>query len=83
MKILGISYSWFKGVYSNHFLKYDMTKKPYYKKVIDREKCKPSEIYVFGDSNKSDIVPAKKLGMNGYEIPTATQIPEIVKNALK
>lgn len=83
MKILGISHSWFKGVYSNHFMKYDLSKKPYYKKILERENCKPSEIYVFGDSNKSDIVPAKALGMNGFEIPSSTMIPEIVTNALK
>ena len=83
MKVLGISHSWFKGVYSNRFMKKDMTKKPYYKKIIERENCKPNEVYVFGDSNKSDIVPAKELGMNGYEIPSATMIPEIVTNALK
>ena len=83
MKELNISYSWFKGVYSNKFMLKDMTKKPYYTKIIEREKCKPNEVYVFGDSNKSDIVPAKELGMNGFEIPSATMIPEIVTNALK
>ena len=83
MKVLNISHSWFKGVYSNHFMKHDMTKKPYYKKILARENCKPNEVYVFGDSNKSDIVPAKELGMNGFEIPSATQIPEIVTSALK
>ena len=83
MKELNISYSWFKGIYSNKFMLKDMTKKPYYTKIIEREKCKPNEVYVFGDSNKSDIVPAKELGMNGFEIPSATMIPEIVTNALK
>ena len=83
MKVLNINHAWFKGVYSNHFMLKDMTKKPYYKKVIERENCKPNEVYVFGDSNKSDIVPAKELGMNGFEVPSATMIPEIVKASLK
>ena len=64
-------------------MKKDMTKKPYYLKILKKENCTPKNIYVFGDSNKSDIVPAKELGMNGFEIPSSTMIPEIVKNALK
>lgn len=82
MKILNVNYNWFAGVLSNRFMKKDMTKKPYYLKVLKKENCRPENIYVFGDSNKSDIVPAKELGMNGFEIPSATMIPEIVKKAL-
>ena len=78
MKIMGVNFNWFKGVFSNHFMEKDITKKPYYTKIMNIENCKPHEMYIFGDSNRSDLVPARELGMNAFEIVSASLIPEII-----
>ena len=83
MKILNINYNWFAGVLSNRFCYKDMTKKLYYQRILKKEACNPKDVYVFGDSYKSDLVPAEELGMNAYQINNANDLPTIVNNALK
>ncbi len=82
-KEIGINLSWFKGVMSNRFYKKDLTKRIYYKRILEKENIAPQNVYVFGDSNRSDLVPARELGINAFEVSNATKIPEIVKTAIK
>ncbi len=81
--ILGINLKWFKGIMSNRFYKKDLTKKIYYQRILNKENINPKNVFVFGDSNRSDLVPARELGINAFEIPSATKIVEIVTNAIK
>ena len=83
MNLLNIKYSWFAGVFSNRFCYSDMTKKLHYQKILKKEHVQPENVYVFGDSYKTDLQPAEKMGMNTYLIKNATCIPSIVMNALQ
>jgi len=80
---LGIKGEWFKEVISNHFIAEDMTKKHYYKDILDNEKCLPDNAFVFGDSIESDLKPAKALGINTYHVTNALKLEETVKGAIE
>ena len=83
MKKIGIKQSWFKEIISNHFIETDQTKEHYYLDIAKREKVKFENVFVFGDSVVSDLLPARRLGMKDYFISNANEIPFIVDNALK
>lgn len=83
MKQMNINAKWFKKLIGNKFTLKDRTKKHYYKWILDNEKCKPSEVYVVGDSERSDLAPARELGMNCYYVPAASQAEEVLKKLIK
>lgn len=83
MDKIGIRYSWFKKVISNHFISTDKTKGHYYQDILEEENCLPSQVYVFGDSIKNDLNPAKKMGMNTKHINSAVDIPKLVSKVLE
>ena len=64
MEKLNVKSEWFKDIYSNHFEEYDRTKKHYYQKIMEIENCLPENTYIYGDSENSDLKPARELGAN-------------------
>ena len=74
MKKFKVRFTWFKKVISNKFEFFDLTKKHYYADILAKEKCAPENVYVFGDSKKNDLVPAKTLGMNVVYITNANDV---------
>ena len=83
MKVMNINPRWFKRIVSNKFTHKDTTKRHYYKKITDLENCKYSNTYVFGDIDKSDLLPARELGMNTYLVKRASELDKIIDSAVK
>ena len=83
MKKLNINLDWFVEIISNHFVEADPTKQHYYTKIAKEENIDPSKMLVFGDSDVSDLLPARKIGAKTFLIKNAEDINEIVLNALK
>lgn len=54
---------WFKGIFSNHFEEFDLSKKHYYEEILKKENISSNEAVVFGDSDKSDLQPAREIGI--------------------
>lgn len=82
MKKLGVNPKWFKKVISNMFVEEDTTKKHYLKEILDAEKCLPQNAYMFGDTDESDLVPARKLGMNDIFVENSNDIPKYLEQIL-
>ena len=82
MKKLDIEPEWFDDIVSNRFTQKDRTKKHYYERILEKENVEPHNVYVFGDSIKSDLVPAKELGMNVHHVKNAASIKRMVKRVL-
>lgn len=80
---LNLKPEWFKEIISNKFEEFDRTKKHYYKRIMEQECCSPSDVFVFGDSDKNDLEPARLLNMNTYLIKTANDVEQTTKNVLK
>lgn len=59
-----IDLSVFKEIIINDY-KSGAGKKTFYEEIIKKEKIKPSELFVIGDSEKNDIIPALELGARG------------------
>ena len=74
---------WFVDVISNHFIEEDRTKKHYYRDILNKEKCLPENAFVFGDSDTSDLKPARELGMNAYQVLNVNDLEDIVNKALQ
>lgn len=70
-KILNIDLSLFKQIIINKYDKNEISKKILYKYILDKEKINPNEMYVIGNSLKSDIQPALDLSLNGKVIKQA------------
>lgn len=82
MNKLDINPNWFKQIFSNHFEEFDRSKKHYYQQILDIEKCPPQNAYVYGDSIKSDLDPAKILGINAFHITNSNDIIKVVDSSL-
>ena len=87
MDKIGVSPEWFKYIFSNSYLEYDQSKKPYYKTILDFEKGNPKDYYVFGDSKSADLEPASELGMSTILVKNAKdiqkQFEESVENSVE
>lgn len=70
-KILNLDLSSFKEIIVNKYENNEMSKKVLYKYVLDKEKISPNEMYVIGNSLKSDIQPALDLSIKGKVIEHA------------
>ena len=53
------------------------------KDILAKENCSPQNAYVFGDSERSDISPALKLGINAFLIKDSRKIQNIIENIIK
>ena len=82
MKKLGINPKWFEEIISNNFIEEDRTKKHYYQDILNMENCLPKNTYVFGDSEKSDLLPARELGINTHLITDARKLEDVVNKAI-
>ena len=76
MDKIGIDPTWFKKLISNHFEEFDQSKKHYYADIIAEQNAKPEDIHVFGDSYKSDLVPAIELGANAHHVTDSHKLKE-------
>lgn len=66
LKYAGIGLDNFAGILSNEYNDEGYTKIPMMKKVLKMTGFKPNEVIMVGDSEKSDIVPAKLVGLQTY-----------------
>lgn len=82
MKIFGYDPAWFVKIISNKFTIKDFTKGHYYKSIMQKENCKPSEVFVFGDSRRSDLAPAKLLDMPAFHIKQTIELEECIKKLI-
>ena len=68
-KKLNFYLSPFKRIICNQFTasleKLDYSKQIYYQQIIDHENINPEELFVIGNSKKSDIIPALLIGARG------------------
>lgn len=78
MQKFGVNPRWFKRIYSNHFFDCEQTKKYYYNKIITKEEICPNQAIVFGDSEKTDLVPARELGMHTVLVKDASQLYDLI-----
>ena len=82
MDKLGIDKNWFVDIISNQFIEEDRTKKHYNQDILNAENYSPKNAYVFGDSDKSDLMPARELGINTYLITDARKLENVVNKAI-
>lgn len=65
------------GIYANQFNPKDVSKNDIYVEILNKEKAKPENVFVVGDSVENDIVPAKKLGFNTLLVKTIKDIETV------
>ena len=82
MKKMGINRKYFKKIYQNNFLKSDMSKAVAYKKILKKEKVKPTQIVVIGDNYHNDILPALDLGMQGACVGGLEDVRTVLGNLI-
>lgn len=58
----------FVEILSNEYNDDHYTKIPMMKKVLEKTGLKPSEIIMIGDSERSDIIPAKLVGLQTFKV---------------
>lgn len=74
-----INKDWFAGIYSNTYDDETYSKIPVMKRIMNETGLKPSEIIMIGDSENSDIKPAKLLGFQTKHIKNVFETTEILK----
>ena len=83
MKKIGLDPAWFNNVVSNRFEEFDQTKQHYYIEIRNLENVSNKDIWVFGDSYESDLLPAIKLGMNACLTKDSHNVRGNIINAIK
>lgn len=83
MRVLGIEPKVFKKIFTNKFEEFDPTKQHYYEDIIKMENIKPSELFVFGDSQSSDLQPAINIGANAFLCKDAHKLEKLVYESIK
>lgn len=83
LKYAGISLDNFEGIYSNEYTDEGYTKIPMMKKILNKTGLKPEEIIMVGDSEKSDIVPAKLVGFQTYHVKDVFDTSEFLKKLIE
>lgn len=68
----------FDGIFVNTYPAEDITKEHIYKEIVDKNKFKPDEVMVIGNSYKADILPAKKLKMHTFLCKDGFTYDEVV-----
>ena len=63
-----INTDWFDDILQNQYDDEGYTKIPMMKTVLEQTGLKPEEIVMVGDSEKSDILPAKIVGFQTYHV---------------
>ena len=83
MKKFGFDIGKFKKIFSNQFEEFDQSKKHYYEYIIKEEGILPSNLYVYGDSLKSDLNPAMELGANAYLSKDAHELKNLIFSTIE
>ena len=79
LKEAKIDKSWFAGIYSNTYDDETYSKIPVMKRVLTETGLKPNEIIMIGDSENSDIKPAKLLGFQTKHIKSVFETTDILQ----
>ena len=74
-----IDKSWFTGIYSNTYDDETYSKIPVMKRVLTETGLKPNEIIMVGDSENSDIKPAKLLGFQAKHIKSVFETSDVLQ----
>ena len=79
LKEANIDKRWFSGVYSNTYTDETFSKIPVMKKIQSETGAKSNEIIMIGDSEYSDIQPAKLLGFQACHIKHVSETEKILQ----
>ena len=82
MSKFGINISAFKKIISNQFEEFDPTKKHYYLESIETEGILPKNLYVYGDSQNSDLKPALEIGANAFLVKDTFDLQNIIESTI-
>ena len=78
-----IDKSKFKKIMTNEYRDAGYTKIPMMKKVLAETGFKPDELIMIGDSEKSDIVPAKLLGLQTCHVKHVSETEKILNKLIR
>ncbi len=78
-KQLKIDLNVFEKRFSNNWEVYDISKAVCMKQIIGNAGVNTKEILMVGDSEVSDIVPAKKLGLQAFKVDTVDDTNKIIE----
>lgn len=73
----------FKEILSNEYKDEGLTKIPMMKKVLAKTGLKPDEVLMIGDSEKSDIIPAKLVGFQTCHVMHVSETEKILKKLIR
>ena len=77
-----IDKSWFSGVYSNTYEDETYSKIPVMKRVLNETGFKPNEVIMIGDSEYSDIKPAKLLGLQSKHVKSVYETEGVLQDLI-
>lgn len=72
----------FEAIYSNEYNDEGYTKIPMMRKILKETGLKPNEVVMVGDSEKSDIVPAKLVGFQTYHVKDVYDTEEFLQKLI-
>lgn len=73
----------FESIFSNEYNDEGYTKIPMMKKVLAQTGFNPEEIIMIGDSEKSDIIPAKLLGIQTHHVMHVSETEKLLKRLIR
>lgn len=79
LKEAGIDKKFFAGIYANTYDDEGYTKIPVMRRVLDETGLKPEEIIMIGDSQNSDIRPAKLVGFQTKHVKSVYETEELLQ----
>ena len=79
----GIDKKHFESILSNEYRDEGFTKIPMMKKILKETGFKPDEVIMIGDSEKSDIVPAKLVGFQTCHVKHVSETEKILKKLIR
>lgn len=83
MDKFGFSKEAFDEIYLNTFREGDFSKSVYLKQIMEKYGVQPDEILMVGDSEISDIKPAKELSIQHFHVHSLDDTKNVVKLLLK
>ena len=78
-----IDKSKFQAILTNEYRDEGYTKIPMMKQIIKETGLSPDEIIMVGDSERSDIVPAKLLGIQTHHVKVVEETEKILKKLIR
>ena len=73
----------FEKILTNEYRDAGYTKIPMMKKILTETNLKPDEVIMVGDSEKSDIVPAKLLGLQTCHVKHVSETEKILNRLIR